>query len=336
MQATLTSASPTSRAARAAETPAAAGVGGNGDARERRVFEMFDRAYTNSYGTDRGKLWVDRYPPGAAAYANLVNARNRRVVELCAGGGSVLDIGAGYGDLLYLLRDKYRSLHGVDPSGATVELATENLRVRRVEAEYRFQQGVAENLPFESGAFQTVTCLDTYEHIDPGFRHAALLEARRVLEPGGSLILVTPSRARLRLWTIVDNVLTLRRQLRAWRNPKLRRPVEWAKFPKRDFCEVFCSSRELRGELRAAGFRVERFERVSFYPAPERGGLIYPYVENKPAEHWLVRATLGLVRLGERLRWLNQKMLVVATPSDTSGAIGARSGTDAGTGRAAA
>jgi hypothetical protein len=137
-----------------------------------------------------------------------------------------------------------------------------------------------------------------------------------VLAPGGQLIIVTPSRRMLRLWTLIDNLLTLPRQIRWWRNPKLRRPVEWTALAKKDYCEVFCTQRELRRQLRAAGFHVEHFERVSFYPAPERGGFIHPYVDSRPSDHWLVRASVAFVNFMERLRLLNQKMIVVARPKE--------------------
>lgn len=282
------------------------------------VFDAFDKQYAAAWGEDRGKFWTDRYSPGLAPYANLVNARNARVVELCSGGEALLDVGSGYGDLLYLLRDRYRVLRGLDPSAKSVELATDNLAKRGVRADYRFDQGVAESLPYEDGVFDTVITLDTYEHIEPRFRMEALVEARRVLRDGGQLIIVTPSRRMLRLWLIVDNLLTLRRQVRARRERGT--PIQLARLPKRDFCEVFCSKRELLREVRAAGFRITGFERVSFYPAPERGGFLGKYLDGRRADHPTVRRAMRFVRFFERLKFLNQKMLVVATPDRREGA----------------
>lgn len=279
-------------------------------ARHRRVLEEFDREYAHAWGTEAGKFWLDRYSPGLAPYANLMAARNRRVVDLCRPGRALLDVGSGYGDLLYLLRDRYRVLRGIEPSDTAVRLATHNLSIRRVTADFEFRQGLAEHLPYDDGAFSTVLMLDVYEHIEPGFRARALSEALRVLEPGGQLIIATPSRARLRFWNVADNLLTLPRQVRQRRRSG--RPVAIWKYPPRPCCEVFCSSRELRRDVAAAGARVVHFERVSFYPAPERGGLLGPYLEPKRADHPLVRRTMRFVEFMERLGFLNQKMIVVA------------------------
>lgn len=284
------------------------------DDHEQHVLTSFDRQYAQGWGTDVGKLWYERYSPGLAPYANLVHARNARVIAHARPGDALLDVGSGYGDLLYLLRDKYRVLRGIDPSETTVRLATHNLKIRGVTNDYRIDHGVAERLPHPDATFDTVLNLDTYEHIEPAFRHAALLEARRVLKPGGRLILATPSRARLRFWLIVDNLLTLRRQFRLRNKTSPPRPIELFRLPRRDFCELFCSSRELKRDLRAAGFTIRRFERVSFYPAPERGGLLGPALEPKRLDHPFVQRTLRFVRFMERLRFFNQKMLVIAEP----------------------
>jgi SAM-dependent methyltransferase len=291
----------------AATAPEPGGAG-----REREVYESFDRAYTDHWQAQPGQFWSERYPASHAAYANLVHARNRRVVALARGGRAVLDIGAGFGDVLHLLRGKYPVLRGVDPSGRSCAMAADNFRGRGVGNDYRFDRGLAEALPHEAGAFDTVLCLDTYEHVEPMQRHAALLEARRVLAPGGELILVTPSRRVLRVMTVLDNLLTMRRQIRCLRNPRMRRPIELLSLPKKTYCEVFCTAGRLRRELVAAGFEVARFERVSFYPAPERGGFLHPFVDKRPPGHWVVRGSVRFVNFMERLRVFNQKMLVVA------------------------
>lgn len=285
------------------------------------ILDSFDLAYQTSWPAEPGQFWADRYPAFAAPYANLVHARNRRVRELCPGGETLLDIGCGYADLLYLLRDKYRVLRGVDPSKTCCAMATYNLALRKVGNDYACLPGVAERLPVDTSSVDTAIMLDTYEHIQPESRHAALLESRRVLKPGGRLILVTPSRFWLRAMTVLDSVLTLRAQ----RYMKRRHgtPINLWRFPKKDYCEAFCSKRELLAQLRAAGFRVERYERVSFYPAPERGGYFYKFFERWPAGDKRHARAMRIVNFFERLGWFNQKMLVVATPAAESAAGGA-------------
>jgi ubiquinone/menaquinone biosynthesis C-methylase UbiE len=302
---------PVAAAAPEAREPSAAS-GGEGEAGLRAILEQFDLAYQTSWPAEPGQFWADRYPAFAAPYANLVHARNARVVALCPPGEALLDIGCGYADLLYQLRDKYRVLRGVDPSKTCCAMATYNLALRKVGNDYACVPGVAEDLPFADGAFDTAILLDTFEHIQPASRDAALREARRVLKPSGRLVLVTPSRFWLRAMTVLDGVLTLRSQLRMRRRKGT--PVNLWRFPVKDYCEEFCSRRELHAALRRAGFRVEHHERVSFYPAPERGGYFYRFFERWPAGDPRHAQALAIVRFFERLGWFSQKMLVVATP----------------------
>ncbi len=54
----------------------------------------------------------------------------------------------------------------------------------------------------------------------------------------------------------------------------------------------------------------ERFERVGFYPAPERQGFLQPYMPWIAKHRRLHGAMLGLFRAIQGLRVFNQKMLV--------------------------
>jgi ubiquinone/menaquinone biosynthesis C-methylase UbiE len=52
-------------------------------------------------------------------------------------------------------------------------------------------QGTADRLPFGDGAFQTVLAMASLEHVDDPV--ACLAEARRVLAPGGRVVMTTPT-----------------------------------------------------------------------------------------------------------------------------------------------
>jgi SAM-dependent methyltransferase len=68
--------------------------------------------------------------------------------------------------------------------------------------------GSAETLPFQDGSFDLVTALDVVEHLDDD--EAALREMRRVLRPGGNLLLTVP--AHPFLWGDQDEVNQHRRR----------------------------------------------------------------------------------------------------------------------------
>jgi ubiquinone/menaquinone biosynthesis C-methylase UbiE len=275
------------------------------DAEQRLAAVSNEFDYKNRCRHSRGKLWHESYDAAIAPYASFSTHKLERIRVLARPGRRLLDIGCGLGDVIHLLRSSYEAFDGLDPSPDMVDAATRNLRDRGVE-NVRISQGLAESLPYEDGTFDTIVTTDTYEHIDPAFRASALSEMRRVLVPGGQMILVTPSRRHIRAFALLDNLLTIPAQRRAGK-------VTVFGLPAKAYTEVFCTRRELIGEIRRAGFEVTRFERTSFYPAPERPGAL------GAACRWMyaraprgVEVCTGVQRAVQRLRILNQKMLVEA------------------------
>jgi SAM-dependent methyltransferase len=281
---------------------AGASQGGSTAARVTEVDREF--AYENRCKVFKGKFWHETYPAHEALYQGLPDHRNSRVIANVSGGTRLLDVGCGFGDMLYALRDRYTALYGVDPSGAMVGHALDNFAKRGLATPYQVTQALAEALPLGDGQVDTVVTTDCYEHIHPEFRPKALAEIHRVLRPGGELVLVTPSTFWIHAYALLDNLLTLRRQVRTGKGVRILKPT-----PK-NYTEVFCSKRGLLSELRRAGFKVERFERVGFYPAPERQGFLQPYMPWISRHRRLHGAMLGLFRAIQSLRVFNQKMLV--------------------------
>jgi SAM-dependent methyltransferase len=97
-------------------------------------------------------------------------------------GDRVLEVGCGTGVICDLLAERpgVAAVVGVDPSPLFVERA----RARRPDL--RFEVGDGRDLPFEDAGFDTVVFSTTLCHI-PG-PELALAEARRLLRPGGRLL----------------------------------------------------------------------------------------------------------------------------------------------------
>lgn len=103
-------------------------------------------------------------------------------------GKRVLDVasGEGYGSFL-LRRWGAESVEGIDVDEQTVEIATRLFGGDGVH----YQCHTAEQLPFEDHTFDVVCSFETIEHLD--HPELFLQEIRRVLKPGGNIILSCPN-----------------------------------------------------------------------------------------------------------------------------------------------
>jgi 2-polyprenyl-3-methyl-5-hydroxy-6-metoxy-1,4-benzoquinol methylase len=117
--------------------------------------------------------------------------QSRAAYEFAAGlveGRRVLDCGSGEGYGSALLAERALEVVGLDRDPQAVEWAN---RTYAREGRLRFVVSEAQSLPFENGVFDLVTCFQVLEHLDDA--RAFLLETRRVLAPGGALLLTTPN-----------------------------------------------------------------------------------------------------------------------------------------------
>jgi tRNA (uracil-5-)-methyltransferase TRM9 len=99
-------------------------------------------------------------------------------------GEKVLDLGCGNGRWYKIFREKKVDYFGIDNSKKLIEIAKENF------SEAKFFVGDALNLPFQDNFFDKVYSIALLHHIpSEDFRIKVLKEAKRVLKPGGILIL---------------------------------------------------------------------------------------------------------------------------------------------------
>lgn len=100
--------------------------------------------------------------------------------------GRVLDVGCGTGLVLGELARRAPGaveLTGVDPAQAMVDVATAQAADRRLT----YRPAAAESLPFPEASFDLVVSATSFDHWAD--QRAGLAECRRVLIPGGQLVL---------------------------------------------------------------------------------------------------------------------------------------------------
>lgn len=102
---------------------------------------------------------------------------------------SVLDVGCGTGTLTLLLRQAFpeATLVGVDGDETALQLARQKAAAG-VGKSVRFKQGWATALPFGNESWDAAVCSLLFHHLADADKGRALLEIRRVLAPGGRVV----------------------------------------------------------------------------------------------------------------------------------------------------
>ena len=102
----------------------------------------------------------------------------------------VLDVGCGGGRAIArILARTRREVAGVDHSPEAVETSRRVNRAAVASGRLRVLQGSVDDLPFRDGFFDAVTAFET-TYFWPDLQ-AGLIEIRRVLSPGGRLVITT-------------------------------------------------------------------------------------------------------------------------------------------------
>lgn len=109
---------------------------------------------------------------------------------------AVLDVGCGTGTLAIGIADAAPGtpVSGIDPDPAILERA--RLKAARAGAAITLSEARAEELPFPDESFDAVSMTLMLHHLRPDPKLRALREARRVLRPGGRVVIADFGRPR--------------------------------------------------------------------------------------------------------------------------------------------
>jgi SAM-dependent methyltransferase len=135
---------------------------------------------------NQDRIWDHFQSAGIDSFRNS-DPRQRFLVTRLRPGSRVLNVGIGAGVLEALALDRRVDIHALDPSEAAVAGLRERLGLGGKVA-----LGRVEDVPFGAAGFDTVVMSEVLEHLDDAALAAALGEVRRLLVPGGRLLLTVP------------------------------------------------------------------------------------------------------------------------------------------------
>lgn len=99
----------------------------------------------------------------------------------------VLDLGCGGGRNAHYLAQRGYKVCGVDIAATAVEFCQK--RFARFSLPGTFRQGTFDRIPFPDGVFSGVICVAAFDHVTLKTAQTSIVEVRRVLAPGGVILL---------------------------------------------------------------------------------------------------------------------------------------------------
>jgi ubiquinone/menaquinone biosynthesis C-methylase UbiE len=148
----------------------------------------------------------ERIPGSTALDDHFSGTEITFVLERIDSSDDVLDIGCGTGRLTLPVARRAHSVTGMDLTAGMIEEASRKARDEGLDVQ--FEQGDMAALPFPDNSFDVVVCMLALMHVPPEDHSRVFAEVRRVLRPGGRL-LVDVKNAVFERFTAADRFATV-------------------------------------------------------------------------------------------------------------------------------
>lgn len=140
--------------------------------------------------------FVDKIRPGSydahsfkSEYSYLCYiALYQFAMEFCEN-KTVLDAACGLGYGSYLLAQSAKKVTGIEIIASNIDFSRQNYKKENLD----YFVADATVMDFSDGQFDAIVSIETFEHIPPEKALQFLEEFRRVLKPGGTLVISTPN-----------------------------------------------------------------------------------------------------------------------------------------------
>ena len=121
----------------------------------------------------------------------------------------VLDVGCGTGTfagMIAMSNLRTRHVVGLDYAMEMCQQARVKTASRNLESHVQFLHGDSEHLPFADRTFDIITCANSFHHYP--HQLTVVREMRRLLRPGGRLMIIDGFRDNVIGWVVFDVIIT--------------------------------------------------------------------------------------------------------------------------------